>query len=65
MSKRVITKDPIVERQKAYKELTRSNEAQKAIWEALELLNTRGIDIGLNARKILEKRSDIKKRIPK
>ena len=65
MSKRTLTRDPITERQQAYRKLAQSNEAQEALWVALELLNTRGSDIGHKACKVLEKRSEIKKRIPK
>lgn len=65
MSKRAIIRDAQEERRKAYKKLETSGESPEAIWEALHLLQTRGLDIGPKASKILEKRSQIKKNIPK
>lgn len=65
MSKRTILRDPQVERRHQYNKLEISGEAQAALWEALELLHTRGLDIGPKARKVLKKRSDVKKRTPK
>ena len=65
MSKRTITRDPVIERQKAYRQLVQSKEGQEALWDALELLSTNGIDIGSKACKVLEKRSEIKRSIPK
>lgn len=65
MTKRTIIRDPIKERKKAYTELENSGEAQKALWDALELLTANGVDIGPKACKLLDIRSDIKKRIPK
>lgn len=63
MSKRTITRDPKNARQTAYKDL--EPEALSAIWEALELLSSNGIDIGPKALGILQKRAEIKAKAPK
>jgi len=63
MSKRTLIRDPDAVRKQLYRKM--EPEASSAIWEALELLSKSGIDIGPKACKILDKRLDIKKRIPK
>ena len=56
---------PVLERKLEYQKLETSGEAQAALWEALNILWADGVDLGPKASKILDKRSDIKKRIPK
>lgn len=65
MSKRSIKRAPDVERKKQYLELEGEGVSQKALWAALETLQAQGIDIGLKAKEVLDKRVAIKQGAPK
>ena len=65
MSKRVIERDVDESRRTEYTKLENAGEAQKAIWEALSVLNEQGFDIGTLAQAVLAKRGAIKEKVPR
>lgn len=64
MSRRVLKPDPIEKRIEAYKALS-EDERQEAMWEALQTLREHGMRLGPKAEAYLERRSSIKRNIPK
>ena len=65
MSQRKITRDPITCRQENYELLAQDVCLDEAVWEALACLKDQGIDIGVKATQVLERRQRIKQAIPK
>jgi hypothetical protein len=64
MSQRNLNLSFTKHRADAYRDLAQ-NEVNEALWEALQILKTNGLDIGLKADAVLANRDQIKLNIPK
>ena len=65
MSHRKLTKDPVLSRREAYKQLEKEGKSQEAMWEALAALKAGGQNLGEKADQILQEREAIKAARPK
>jgi hypothetical protein len=65
MSRRQIQRDASVVRRERYRELETEGEAQAALWQAIEILQKQGIDVGEKARAVIAKRNAVKESVPK
>jgi len=60
MSHRVIERDPVQARRKAYEDLESTGESQEALWEAIQVIADSGMSLGPKASAVLAKRGSIK-----